>query len=744
MLAFTRHWRRRSPLARYGLAVVAVLLAFAIEAGIARTVGFRYLFVAFAPAVAFSAWYGGFGPGAVAVLLSLVLTARFLAAPGTLFRLETAGDVAAVATFAACWLAVGLLAESVFRRLQREGEWRIEAERIAGQADRLERFTAAMGKATTVAEACEACVQEALYALSADAGGLLTVEDDGEQADLMRAVGYAPELVERWKRLPLTTVSPISEAARNRVPVVLESREERVTQYPAADDLYAAAHQASIAVPLVAGRHLVAVLRLDYNGPRAFDSDDRQFVQSIAPRAAMALDRAANYEAAQRARAEAERERGRADEQLAERQRIEEALRASETRNRSLAARTARLRDLSAAMSGAVTLDAVARAMVQHGRVAVGAVSGSVALLVEQGTEFETRYSDDQTTETSRPGYRFAKASGLCATAAVDTAAPVFISSFKEWQERYALSASLAADGGYASSVTLPLLVEGAPVAVLEFHFTVPVNFDDEYRALLVSVAQHCAQALDRARLYESAQQARTEAEAANRLKDEFLSVVSHELRTPLNSILGWANILKKGELDASRTVRALQAIEDNASRQATLVDELLDFSRIVAGRVTLDSQNLDLTSLLNGVVESVVPVAAAKGVALDANFSPGIAVVGDVRRLEQVFFNLLGNAVKFTPEGGRVSVQAASGESQIEVSVTDTGVGIEPAFLPHVFDRFRQADSTVSRNFGGLGLGLSIAKQMVEAHKGTIAVESAGAGKGCRFTVRLPLAAGS
>ena len=217
--------------------------------------------------------------------------------------------------------------------------------------------------------------------------------------------------------------------------------------------------------------------------------------------------------------------------------------------------------------------------------------------------------------------------------------------------------------------------------------------------------------------------------------------MVSHELRTPLNSILGWAAILGKGEVEAGRAQRALQAIQDNATRQARLVDDLLDFSRIAAGRIALDLQSVDLTTLLNAVVETVLPVAATKGVELRVDAPAGTRVVGDVRRLEQVFFNLLGNAVKFTPEGGAVRVRTMASHAEVEVSVTDTGVGIEPAFLPYVFDRFRQADSTISRRYGGLGLGLSIASQLVEAHKGSISVESGGLGRGATFTVKLPLA---
>ncbi|HSC29909.1 MAG TPA: ATP-binding protein, partial [Vicinamibacterales bacterium] len=273
------------------------------------------------------------------------------------------------------------------------------------------------------------------------------------------------------------------------------------------------------------------------------------------------------------------------------------------------------------------------------------------------------------------------------------------------------------------------------------FYFTLPVNFDESYRALLVSVAQHCAQALDRARLYESAQHARAEAEDANRLKDEFVSVVSHELRTPLNAMLGWTSMLQRSSLDSATAARALQSIHDNATRQARLIDELLDFSRILGGGIRLDAVEIDVRDLMRAVVESMIPAAAGQGVDLRLFPVPPVIVRGDVRRLEQVFFNLIGNAIKFTPDGGRVAIEAAVAEPWIELRVIDNGAGIEPAFLPHAFERFRQGDSSAARNHGGLGLGLSIARQLVEAHDGTIAVDSAGPGQGATFTVRLPIA---
>jgi signal transduction histidine kinase len=375
--------------------------------------------------------------------------------------------------------------------------------------------------------------------------------------------------------------------------------------------------------------------------------------------------------------------------------------------------------------------------VVQHGRNVLGAASGDVLLLADGA--FEILYSDVPRDSTYVA--RIPLEPGLCATDVVERREPVFVASFDEWQERYSRSAAIAADGGYVSSATLPLLVDGAPIGVLAFHFTAPVNFDDEYRALLRSVEQHCSQALDRARLYEAAQQARADAETANRLKDEFVSVVSHDLRTPLNAILGWASMLQDGSLEPAMSKRALQSIHDNATRQLRLVEDLLDLSRLQSGRMALTIEEVDLRGLLRGVVESIVPVAAGRNLQLDVEAIPPLKLRGDTRRLEQVFFNLLGNAVKFTPEGGRVAVAVRDLSGAVEIKVIDTGVGIDPTFLPHVFDAFRQADADAAGRHGGVGLGLSIARELIEAHKGSITAESAGVGHGAAFIVRLPTA---
>jgi signal transduction histidine kinase len=240
------------------------------------------------------------------------------------------------------------------------------------------------------------------------------------------------------------------------------------------------------------------------------------------------------------------------------------------------------------------------------------------------------------------------------------------------------------------------------------------------------------------------AQAARQQAEEASRLKDEFLATVSHELRTPLNPILGWAYNLRTGAVDPALLQEGLETIERNARIQSQLVEDLLDVSRIVSGKLNMNVQPVHLQHVIAAAVESVRLAAQAKRIELVLHFDPDVPqVAGDPGRLQQVFWNLLSNALKFTPEEGRIEVRLRQTDSHVEASVTDSGEGIPPDFLPHVFDRFSQADSSATRKHGGLGVGLAIVRHLVELHGGTIRAESAGLGRGATFSLQLPATPG-
>ena len=242
--------------------------------------------------------------------------------------------------------------------------------------------------------------------------------------------------------------------------------------------------------------------------------------------------------------------------------------------------------------------------------------------------------------------------------------------------------------------------------------------------------------------LLESERAAREQAEQIGRLKDEFLATLSHELRTPLNSILGWAQLLRKQKIGEAQLKKGLDVIERNSRAQAQIIEDLLDMSRIISGKIRLDVKNINLASVIQAAIESFLPTVQAKDIQLQTVLDAfAVSITGDPNRLQQVIWNLLSNAIKFTPKGGSIRVSLHKVNAHVELMVSDTGLGIKPEFLPYVFDRFRQADSSSTRSFGGLGLGLSIVKQLVELHGGTVQATSPGEGQGATFTIALPLA---
>lgn len=244
-----------------------------------------------------------------------------------------------------------------------------------------------------------------------------------------------------------------------------------------------------------------------------------------------------------------------------------------------------------------------------------------------------------------------------------------------------------------------------------------------------------------RAQLLIRERAARAEAEQANRTKDEFLATLSHELRTPLSAILGWSHLVQTGKLDESQMARAFETIERNARTQSQLIDDLLDVSRIITGNLQIEVRPVDLAAVIEATRDSIRPALEAKEIKFEICNQSGASVLGDATRLQQIFWNLFNNAMKFTPPGGEVHVRVSSNSHVAVVEVIDTGIGIRKEFLPFIFDRFRQADGSTTRAHGGLGLGLAIVKHLVQLHEGTISVESAGENQGCSFRVSLPLA---
>ena len=356
-------------------------------------------------------------------------------------------------------------------------------------------------------------------------------------------------------------------------------------------------------------------------------------------------------------------------------------------------------------------------------RLAVAHVDPSKARLAE---ELRARYEDAE----ARYSVPYVVSHGTPALVPQITDEMV-VASAKGDEERIALIRSL----GLSSFMCVPLVAHGRTVGALTFatgesqrHYT------EQDLAFANDIAHRAALAVENARAYEEAQR-------ASRLKDEFLATLSHELRTPLNAILGYSRMLRARLIQPDRQDKAIDTVERNASALTQIVEDVLDVSRIISGKVRLDVQAVDVPRVVEHAVESIMPAANAKEIRVRTVIDPRAAPVsGDPGRLQQVMWNLLSNAVKFTPRGGQVQVRAERVNSHVELVVSDTGIGIDAAFVPHLFERFRQADASTTRERGGLGLGLAIARHLVEMHGGTIHAASGGRDCGATFTVRLPL----
>ena len=351
----------------------------------------------------------------------------------------------------------------------------------------------------------------------------------------------------------------------------------------------------------------------------------------------------------------------------------------------------------------------------------------TAAILLLNGGDLVARVAKGLEEEVAA-GVRIPLGSGFAGRVAVEKR-PIFIADIDHAQ----MLNPILRQKGVRSLLGVPILFEGSVIGVLHVGTLQPRQFDRQDAQLLQIVADRIGLGIEYARLYREAQE-------TSRLKDEFLATVSHELRTPLTPILAWVSQLRRRRLDPARTARALEAIERSARVQARLIDDLLEVSRIIGGKLRLDIRPMRLASAIEAAIEAMRPAAAAKNIRVVTSLDPRIELIwGDPERLQQVVWNLVSNAIKFTPEGGRVDVRLECVDSHLELTVRDTGRGIAPEFLPYLFERFRQADPSSTRALGGLGLGLAIVRHLVELHGGTVEAESAGEGMGTTLRVRMP-----
>jgi signal transduction histidine kinase len=405
-----------------------------------------------------------------------------------------------------------------------------------------------------------------------------------------------------------------------------------------------------------------------------------------------------------------------------------------------LAERIHALQGLTASLSHAFSSAEVVQVLVHQVRSAVKA-SGA-AFLIKTGEAaggWETASVADITSEAVNACRDRMNIHVPLAEAGTEGNPIWFESSSDVW--RYYSDAAREALKDCRSMACLPLILERGASGILYLSFSEPRTFSQDEREFLLQLTAQCAQALSCARLFEAEHRARTEAEEINRTKDTFLATVSHELRTPLTAILGWSRVLRAEKPDTSKYIHGLETIERNARAQEQLIDELLDVMRMKTGKLQLHVDPMELSSVIDSVIDSLQPEADSKHIRLQRITTSKTAyVLGDQTRLQQVMWNLLANAIKFTPQGGDVWVQLERLDSNLEVKVTDTGEGIGPDFLPYVFEPYRQPDESTTGQ--GLGLGLAIVRQLVELHGGTVRAESSGKGQGSCLTVSLPLMA--
>jgi PAS domain S-box-containing protein len=469
-------------------------------------------------------------------------------------------------------------------------------------------------------------------------------------------------------------------------------------------------------VPLKArGKILGVITFVNTESASHHTTEDLALAEDLANRAALAVDNAYLYRIEKQTRLAAER-----------------------TSDRLM-----RLQAITTALSQSLRSQQVAEAVIEQGMKSLNAHAGTVATLNESRADFEIIAALGFPDEVVSKWQRFPLNAQVAIADAVREKTPVIIEDFAEWIDRYPTLGPLSAVTGSKALVAFPLIVKDRTIGALGLSFLETQKFSDEDRVFMLALAQQCAQALERAHLYETERRLRTEAEETNRIKDEFLATVSHELRTPLTAIVGWSSMLRMSKFDVETTAHAIETIERNAKAQTEIIEDLLDVSRIITGKLRLEAGPVQLDSVIATALDGIRPTAEAKDIKIESHIEPGaVAVWGDPARLQQVMLNLLTNAVKFNSRGGSIEVRLQRVNSHVQIIVRDTGQGISPEFLPFVFERFRQADGSITRAHGGLGLGLSIVRHLVELHGGTIHAESAGLGLGATFTVDIPLRA--
>ena len=770
--------------ARYAVAVAAVLVAAAVRSALSPIWNDRVPFLTFIPAVVLSAWAGGLGPGIVATILGAVVANYLWLPPYYSLGVSSAADAIALLFFATIGVLISVLSETMHRGRRRlEGLLEsIDEGFVVFDSEWHYRYVNELA-AELLRQSAPAMVGRTIWALFPDIVGteietLLRRAADGNESVTFETL-YRP--YGRWFRtrvfptregfsalLEDITERKQSEAASLRLAAIVRWSDDAIVGKdldgiitawnPAAERLFGFTAREAI------GRSIRMIVPADRQKEedevlsRLRRGEAIEHLETVRIRKdGTPIDIAVTVspirdaeghvigaskiarDISERIRGEDERARLLTAEQMA-RARAETAERRSNLLSESSAA-------LSSSLDAATTLRTVSRLIVPRfadwciidlvtrdntiERVAVSAAGPEAEALLSELQRYAPDWKSPQPAAEALRSRRTLVIPEVTEDTLESTARdPNHLAVMRRLRPRSAVAVPMETRQRVIGAITLVRTTPGYP-------------YDAADIAMAEELGRRAALAVDNATLYTEADQARAQAETANRAKDEFLAVLSHELRTPMNAVYGWARMLQMGQIDAATTPRALDAIVRNAHVQLQLIDDLLDVSRIISGKMRLDIRPVDIQRVLESAVDAVRPAADAKGVRLQTVIDPNAGPLsGDPDRLQQVVWNLLINAVKFTPRDGLIQLALQRVNSHLEIVVSDTGAGIRPELLPVIFDRFKQGESGSARNQGGLGIGLALVRHLVELHGGSVTAESAGEGKGATFRVKLPLVA--
>jgi len=593
---------------------------------------------------------------------------------------------------------------------------RAAAEAAAERTRRLQALTAALSQAATPAQVAQAALQQGLAALGGQAGGVAILSADGEMLELVASHGLAPGEAEElgWARVAVAAPRAACEALREQTMIVVRTFAEWRARYPmAAPAMERIGLPACVVVPLSVERRAVGVLAYNFRDARELSPEDEAFVTAVARQAAQAMDRARLFAAEHEARAAAER----------------------------AAERARRLQQVTAALSHAATPAEVAGVIVRNAAAAMDAQAVSFALFDPALAEFQVLATSGYPGAVTRAYERFPLTPGRPLSEAMTSRRAMLVESLDEAVRRWPSMGGTMRDTGYEAFAAIPVLAGDRPVGGLSFSWREPRGFTADDEAFLATLAELAAQAMERSELYEAERRARAEAEAANLAKTEFLAVMSHELRTPLNAIAGYAELLAMGIRGPVTPAQAedLARIQSSQRHLLGLINDVLNFARIEAGRVEIFPEDLSLHEALTEVEPLVAPQVMERGLAY--RYTPPAAdlrVRADPEKVRQVLLNILSNAVKFTPSGGTVAMDAAADGATVRVRVADTGIGIPPDRLESIFEPFVQLGRNLSSRHEGTGLGLAISRDLARAMGGDLTASST-PGEGSTFLLTLP-----